>query len=168
MKCRAHSSRTAVGKDYGQLTSSLDPKMILLTVVGRGASPPHILAIPHQRSGRSSLTRARHNGMLRADEGPALLTAAGKSKGQLTHSPDRGTSSSHCSRGREARRGQGVGRRQFPCYIISRKTSDRISSPSLCPWGWLTHSPLTRASTTVLPRQGAGPTLPGATVNEFS
>lgn len=57
----------------------------------------------------------------------------------------------------------------FLCPPLGLPHSLGVTGPALpyfCSQGWLTHTPATTASSTLLPGQGSEPTLPGATTTE--
>jgi hypothetical protein len=122
-----------------------------------------------RRQGRLSCSHALRAGLpMPLPSGPAPLCYPGKVQGLLFQvlQPSKGRVNSPAlttwgpifQTKQIARSMGGVqewGHHPHP-HATSQQMSGGASSILLCPWGWLTCSPSTRASTTVLPRQGAG------------
>lgn len=51
-------------------------------------------------------------------------------------------------------------------HATSLQIGGKANSPSLCTQGWLTHTSLTRASTSVLPTKAAGMVFPSVVVSQ--
>ena len=106
------------------------------------------LALPHSHP-QNQITSNHHHIQ-------SWLRCAAQGKSRLSHSDDLGASSPACHRW------QGTRVRGDISPSNGRQVVGPAALPSSRPQNWLTPTPTIRGSSTVLPRQGAGPALSAA------